>query len=118
MNKTDSAVEVIDARRRRELAAANLVAAVERVQGHPLRRRPPPTYSNADPDPVVGEAERRAITGYSRQHWARLEAADLVPKRIRLGSRKVGWYLRELLAWRDGRAALRDGGTSDAAPTA
>lgn len=60
------------------------------------------------PDRIVGEDERRLITGYSRQSWWRLEREGKVPRRIPLGANKVGWLQSELLDWLRSRAALRD----------
>lgn len=65
-------------------------------------------------DRIVLEAERQRITGYSRCWWFRLEQQGKVPKRIKLGERKVGWRLSELTAWLETRAALRDAGGADA----
>lgn len=57
---------------------------------------------------IVLEGERQRLTGYSRAWWYRLELQGKVPRRIRLGARKVGWKLSELMAWLEERAALRD----------
>ena len=76
---------------------------------------PPKRHFTFDPaDRIVREEERYAITGFGRQHWWRMERLGTVPRRIKLGPRRVGWLLSELLAWREGRAALRDQGTNDA----
>ena len=45
---------------------------------------------------------------YSPQHIARLEAAGLFPKRVRLGAGRVGWVEQEVLNWLTLRIAERD----------
>jgi prophage regulatory protein len=72
----------------------------------PDRRQPHPYVP---PDRIIGEEERRLITGYSRQSWWRLERQGAVPRRIQLGANKVGWLESELLAWVRSKAELRDG---------
>jgi prophage regulatory protein len=74
---------------------------------------------------IVLEPEREAITGYGRQWWWQLELKGEVPKRIKLGRRRVGWLESELLAWRAARIAERnaqethrDTGGGDARPAA
>ena len=59
----------------------------------------------------------RLMTGYCRNWWFRLEREGLVPKRIKLGPKRVGWLESELQAWLQERAAARDGG-GDADATA
>ena len=44
---------------------------------------------------------------YSPQHIVRLEKAGLFPKRVQLGSNRVGWVEREVLDWLVERLALR-----------
>jgi prophage regulatory protein len=66
----------------------------------------------------VLEPEREAITGYGRNTWWKKEQEGTVPKRIKLGPRRVGWLLSELEAWVRQRAAMRDAGGDDARPTA
>lgn len=69
-------------------------------------------------DRLVLEPERKALTGYCRGHWWRLEQDGLVPRRIRIGPRKVAWLLSELQSWMCQRAALRDAGGADARSSA
>jgi prophage regulatory protein len=64
--------------------------------------------SECEGDRVVLEPERQQLTGYSRAWWFQLERKGTVPKRIRLGDRKVGWLHSELMAWLRERAAARD----------
>lgn len=45
---------------------------------------------------------------YSPQHIARLEAAGLFPKRVRLGQNRVGWVEAEVLEWLQERIDARD----------
>ena len=73
--------------------------------------------TRAPPDRVILEPERALITGYSRGWWWKLEQEGMVPKRIKLGPKRVGWLLSELEQWLRERAAARDGGDADA-PTA
>jgi len=44
---------------------------------------------------------------YSPQHIARLEAAGEFPKRVRLGSNRVGWVEDEVLQWLQERIDTR-----------
>lgn len=53
----------------------------------------------------------REIVLYSPQHIARLEAAGQFPKRVRLGTARVGWIEQEVLDWLNVRIALRDAHT-------
>ena len=68
-----------------------------------------------DADRIVLEPERKAITGLGRQQWWRKEQEGTAPKRIKLGARRVGWLLSELLAWRGERVALRAAGAPETA---
>ena len=64
----------------------------------------------APTDRIVFEPEREAITGFGRQWYYEKEKKGEVPRRIKLGTRRVGWLLSELEAWVRSRAAQRDGG--------
>jgi predicted DNA-binding transcriptional regulator AlpA len=64
----------------------------------------------------VLEAERQRLTGYSRAWWYHLELKGKVPRRIKLGDRKVGWLLSEIRTWQRERAAIRDIGGGDVRP--
>lgn len=48
---------------------------------------------------VIGKPELRLLVPYCDQHIRRLEKAGKFPKRLQLGENRVGWYLREVLAW-------------------
>jgi prophage regulatory protein len=48
---------------------------------------------------------------YSPAHIARLEAAGQFPKRVRLGTGRVGWVEQEIDAWITTRIAERDADT-------
>ncbi|MCL1078800.1 AlpA family phage regulatory protein [Parashewanella spongiae] len=50
-------------------------------------------------DRIVREAERQKITSISRSQAFQLERQNRFPKRIKLGSRSVGWRLSELQKW-------------------
>lgn len=52
--------------------------------------------------------ELKTIVPYSRQHIARLEKADLFPKRVRLGQCRVCWLADEVRAWLQSRIDSRD----------
>lgn len=59
---------------------------------------------------LVSKKELKSVCGipYSAQHIARLEAAGLFPKRIKLGQNRVAWLLSEIEAWIDERLATRE----------
>ncbi|MCU8009582.1 MULTISPECIES: AlpA family phage regulatory protein [Shewanella] len=50
-------------------------------------------------DRIVRESERKLITSISRSQAFQLERLNRFPKRIKLGSRSVGWRLSELMQW-------------------
>ena len=58
---------------------------------------------------LVSKKELKATYGvpYSFAHIARLEAAGLFPKRIKLGACRVAWVADEVDAWIDERIANR-----------
>lgn len=59
---------------------------------------------------LVSKKELKSVYGipYSFAHIARLEAAGLFPKRVRLGACRVAWIADEIQAWIDDRVARRD----------
>jgi len=59
------------------------------------------------PDRILSAKERQALIPYSDMHIWRLEKAGLFPKRIKLGSHRVGWSERELYSWIEQRKAER-----------
>ncbi|WP_235604357.1 helix-turn-helix transcriptional regulator [Photobacterium kishitanii] len=56
----------------------------------------------------IREQERRSITGISRTHTWRLEQQGQFPKRIKLGTRCVGWKLNELQDWIEKQTAIEE----------
>jgi prophage regulatory protein len=56
---------------------------------------------------VINAAERRLLVPYSDMHVWRLEQASKFPKRIKLGERRVGWDLGEVIAWIEDRKSRR-----------
>jgi prophage regulatory protein len=57
---------------------------------------------------ILSKRQLKELVLYSPQHVARLEAAGLFPKRIRLGQCRVGWIEAEVLDWLQERIAKRD----------
>ena len=56
---------------------------------------------------ILSKRQLKELVLYSPQHIARLEKAGLFPKRVRLGSNRVGWVEREVLDWLEERLAKR-----------
>jgi prophage regulatory protein len=58
---------------------------------------------------LVSKKELRSIFGvpYSFAHIARLEAAGVFPKRVKLGACRVVWIAAEVQDWIDERIAQR-----------
>lgn len=55
-----------------------------------------------DPLPrVITRRELRRLVPYCPQHILRLEKKGKFPKRIKVGERRVGWWLHEVMAWLD-----------------
>lgn len=57
---------------------------------------------------VIGSAELRQLIPYSDAHFWRLERAGNFPRRIKLGSHRIGWALDEVLDWIEARKSQRD----------
>lgn len=59
---------------------------------------------------LVSKKELKSVYGipYSFAHIARLEAAGLFPKRVRLGACRVAWVAEEVQKWIDERVSRRD----------
>jgi len=53
---------------------------------------------------IVTRRELRLIVPFSPQHILRLEKQGKFPKRIKIGERRVGWYLSDVEAWLADRA--------------
>ena len=50
---------------------------------------------------VITRRELRLLVPYTPQHILRLEKKKKFPERIKVGERRVGWWLHEVLAWLD-----------------
>ncbi len=48
---------------------------------------------------ILSKKELKGLVLYSPQHIARLEKAGEFPKRVKLGSNRVGWVEQEVLDW-------------------
>jgi len=59
-------------------------------------------------DRVVDHAEAMHLVGVSKSHISRLEKSGQFPRRIKLGSRRVGWSLHEIQQWLEEKKATRD----------
>jgi len=57
---------------------------------------------------ILSKSQVKELVLYSPQHIARLEKAGHFPKRIQLGSNRVGWVEREVLDWLEIRLARRE----------
>ena len=60
---------------------------------------------------VMRMLSKNALKGldlYSPQHIARLEKAGKFPKRVQLGSNRVGWVESEVLDWLEERLLARE----------
>ena len=56
---------------------------------------------NEDLPRVITRRELRRLVPYGPQHILRLEKKGKFPKRIKIGERRVGWWLHEVMAWLD-----------------
>ena len=50
---------------------------------------------------VITRRELRRLVPYTPQHILRLERQGKFPKRIKLVEGRVGWWLPDVLAWRE-----------------
>jgi len=57
---------------------------------------------------MLSKRQVKELVLYSPQHIARLEAAGLFPKRVRLGNCRVGWLEAEVLEWLKTRIDARN----------
>ena len=48
---------------------------------------------------ILSKRQLKELVLYSPQHIARLEKAGAFPKRVQLGSNRVGWVEAEVLDW-------------------
>ncbi|WP_246156790.1 helix-turn-helix transcriptional regulator [Aquicoccus porphyridii] len=57
---------------------------------------------------ILSKKALKELVLYSPQHIARLEKAGLFPKRVQLGSNRVGWVEQEVLDWLEERLNNRE----------
>ena len=60
---------------------------------------------------VITRRELGRLVPYTPQHILRLEKQGKFPKRIKVGERRVGWWLHEVMAWleqKSGKDGERD----------
>lgn len=57
---------------------------------------------------MLSKRQVKELVLYSPQHIARLEAVGEFPKRVQLGSNRVGWVEGEVLEWLRKRIDARD----------
>jgi len=57
---------------------------------------------------ILSKRQVKELVLYSPQHIARMEKAGLFPKRVQLGSNRVGWVESEVLEWLEVRLAQRE----------
>jgi prophage regulatory protein len=63
---------------------------------------------------IITKKELRLLVPYTPQHILRLENEGKFPKRVPIGTNRVGWRLVEVEEWLKKRIAERDGnGTSN-----
>lgn len=48
---------------------------------------------------IISKKELLKMVPYSAQHILRLEKNKEFPQRIKVGARRVGWYLDEVMDW-------------------
>lgn len=68
-----------------------------------LDRLPPEIVRNR----VLGTDDSAAFCGISVPHWRRMYRKGLVPAPLKLGTRKLGWRVGDLIEWLEGRARAR-----------
>ena len=57
---------------------------------------------------ILSKRQLKELVLYSPQHIARLEKAGKFPKRVQLGSNRVGWVESEVLDWLQTRLDVRE----------
>ncbi len=57
---------------------------------------------------ILSKRQLKELVLYSPQHIARLEAAGVFPKRVKLGANRVGWVESEVLDWLQERLDRRE----------
>ncbi len=59
-------------------------------------------------DRIISAKERRRFVPFSDMHVWRLEKQGKFPRRIRVGTHRVGWSLGEIQRWIEEKKAERD----------
>lgn len=54
---------------------------------------------------ILDSKQSSSFVGFSVPHWRRMYRAGKAPAPIRIGERKYGWRVGDLIDWLDGRAA-------------
>lgn len=57
---------------------------------------------------LLSKKQVRELVLYSLAHIDRLEAAGQFPKRVKLGTNRVGWVESEIVGWLEERIWQRD----------
>ena len=57
---------------------------------------------------LIGQKDLLKLVPYSASHIRRLEAANLFPKRIKIGLRRVAWFESEVIDWINTHMTKRD----------
>ena len=73
-------------------------------------------HAPQDGDRIVSAKERREMVPYSDMHIWRLERDEKFPRRIKLGSGRVGWSFQEIQDWIAARKAERDANMGNCEP--
>jgi prophage regulatory protein len=60
---------------------------------------------------ILSKRDLKELVLYSPQHVARLEKVGKFPKRVQLGSNRVGWVESEVLDWLHEKMELRSNQT-------
>lgn len=55
-------------------------------------------------DRLISWQELARLLPYSRQHIFRLERAGQFPRRVKLGARRIAWWLPEITQWMRSRS--------------
>lgn len=60
---------------------------------------PPGLVSGSDPDCILSKEQAAKLAGVSQRTWERHEADGTAPPRVRLGTRRVGYWRNDVRAW-------------------
>jgi prophage regulatory protein len=66
------------------------------------------TPPNQTPHRIVLAGDLRELAGYGETALKEMVAAGVFPKPVRLGPRKLGWLLAEVIRWQEQKIAERD----------